>query len=145
MLRYFFKKKLQFALLSFVFGACQSEFVCPIPNVERFEFQILMPASEIMTAKMRTGYGYKKSKGVIVFRYNSADHEVFAFDATCPDSETCMEADNGKIAHDGNGYGVCQRCKARYSLSDGRHTSKKIMLRPYGVEKMATDFFRVRN
>ncbi len=146
MLHHFLKKKILLSLLgvAFISVGCEKEYECPIPNIERFEFSVIMPSYEFPAVKTMSNYGYKKH-GVVVFRYNSYDNEVFAFDATCPDSEECMESTKGYIVHDGLGYGVCQRCNSRYHLTDGRHSSKKIMLRPYNVEKISTEFYRVHN
>jgi nitrite reductase/ring-hydroxylating ferredoxin subunit len=69
---------------------------------------------------------------------------VFAFDATCPNSEECLTS--GVVEHR-DGYGVCKKCSSRYSLIDGKHADKKIKLRAYYVQPLAnaTDYFRVYN
>ncbi|MDR0415035.1 MAG: hypothetical protein LBH84_06435 [Prevotellaceae bacterium] len=125
--------------------ACTKEYDCPVPDVGRFEFDVHMPAYEIMTAKLTSRYGYNRH-GVIVFRYNNAPNEVFAFDATCPDSEECLAS--GVVEYiNGSGslHGACKRCGSRYSMVDGKHADKRIKLRAYPVQPLpnATDWYRV--
>lgn len=148
MLCHFLKKKVRLAVLSAILllSACEEDYVCPIPSVDRFEFNVLMPSHEIMVSNVKAGaqYGYGRH-GVIVFRYSNLDGDVFAFDATCADSEACMSAAKGYVKDDGYGHGVCQRCGSTYSLTDGRHSSKKLMLRPYNVQRFATNYYRVSN
>jgi nitrite reductase/ring-hydroxylating ferredoxin subunit len=125
--------------------ACTKEYDCPVPGVERFEFSVYMPSYEIMTAKVNPSFGYNRH-GVIVFRYHNASNEVFAFDATCPNSEECLAA--GVVEHiKSDVYAECKKCKSRYSLIDGRHTEKKIKLRAYLAQPMpnATDWYYVTN
>jgi opacity protein-like surface antigen len=153
MLRHFFKKKAGLALLSAVLllsAACTEDYVCPVPNVDRFEFYLTMPSHEVMVSKMvsRTSTGAKcgyNGHGVVVFRYSSEDIDVFAFDATCPSSEACMSSAKGYVKDDTYGHGVCQNCGSSYSLVDGRHSDKKIMLRPYSVQRMGIDYYRIGN
>ncbi|MDR1416552.1 MAG: hypothetical protein LBJ57_03920 [Prevotellaceae bacterium] len=148
LLRFFNNKKpatcLAVALLAI---ACTKEYECPVPNVGRFEFDVLMPAYEVMKANVQPRCGYN-NHGVIVYRYNNAPNEVFAFDATCPNSEECLSAGVVEYSNsDGNGYGVCKKCKSRYSMVDGRHTDKRIKLRTYFVQPLpdATDWYHVHN
>ncbi len=149
MLRHFFKNTACLALFGAVLllaAACDEEYVCPIPNIDRFEFNVIMPSHEIMTSNAAAGarYGYNKH-GVIVFRYSSEDIDVFAFDATCPNSEACMNSPKGYVKDDTYGHGVCQNCGSSYSLMDGKHSDKKIMLRPYLVQRMGKDYYRISN
>ncbi|MDR3297437.1 MAG: hypothetical protein LBS94_04300 [Prevotellaceae bacterium] len=131
-------------LLTLLAGCGTNEWECPVPVPERFSFTIMMPTSEVMTTKVMPNFGYGRH-GVIVFRYNNANNEVFAYDCTCPASEDCVN--NGIVEHDKAGHAVCRRCKATYSLTDGRHLQQKIMLRPYYVEPFnnSPEFFRVSN
>ncbi|MDR2814296.1 MAG: nitrite reductase (NAD(P)H) small subunit [Prevotellaceae bacterium] len=126
-------------------AACTKEYDCPVPGVERFKFSVYMPSYEIMTAKVVPNCGYGKH-GVIVFRYNNAQDEVFAFDATCPNSEECLASGVVALAEP-NVYADCNKCKSRYSLIDGKHTEKRIKLRAYYVLPMpnATDRYYVSN
>ncbi|MDR3189229.1 MAG: nitrite reductase (NAD(P)H) small subunit [Prevotellaceae bacterium] len=147
MLLHFNHKKLRLLCLplALLASACTKEYDCPVPAAERFDFNVHMPAYEIMTAKVNSGCGYNKH-GVIVFRYHNAVDEVFAFDATCPASGECLAS--GVVEHlKSDVYGECKRCKSRYSLIDGKHTDKKIRLRAYAVQPMpnATDWYYVRN
>ncbi|MDR1342237.1 MAG: hypothetical protein LBK18_03155 [Prevotellaceae bacterium] len=139
-------KPLMYLAVALPAVACTKEYDCPVPSIGRFGFDVHMPAYEIMAAKSIPQYGYNKH-GVIVFRYNNAPNEVFAFDATCPNSEECLAA--GVVEHsndDGNGYGVCKKCKSRYSLIDGKHADKRIKLRAYFVQPLNfTDYYRVYN
>lgn len=127
-------------------AACTKEYDCPVPGAERFEFSVYMPSYEIMTATVKTGVGYNRH-GVIVFRYHNASNEVFAFDATCPNSEECLAS--GVVEHiKSDVYAECKKCRSRYSLVDGgKHTEKKIKLRACFVQPMpnATDWFYVSN
>ncbi|MDR0567315.1 MAG: hypothetical protein LBG47_09835 [Prevotellaceae bacterium] len=126
-------------------AACTKEYDCPVPGVAHFEFSVHMVAHEIMTAKVTPGFGYK-GHGVIVFRYHNAANEVFAFDATCPNSEECLAS--GVVEHIASDvHAECKKCKSRYSLIDGKHTEKRIKLRACFVQPMpnATDWYYVSN
>ncbi len=146
MLYQFIVKKVQIVLLSFILllPGCSDEYVCPVPNVPLFSFDVLVRTSEPLTAKTVSGYGYKLH-GIIV--YHHYDNEVFAFDATCPDSEECISS--GVVAFDGDARvtGTCKRCHSQYNLMDGHHASKEIMLRPYNVQRIANtaEQYRVSN
>jgi nitrite reductase/ring-hydroxylating ferredoxin subunit len=126
-------------------AACTKEYDCPVPDSGRFEFSVYMPSYEIMTVKVTPNVGYNKH-GVIVFRYHNAPNEVFAFDATCPNSEECLAS--GVVEHiTSDVHAECKKCKSRYSLIDGKHTEKRIRLRAYLVQPMpnATDWYYVTN
>ncbi|MDR3366185.1 MAG: nitrite reductase (NAD(P)H) small subunit [Prevotellaceae bacterium] len=140
------KKKLLLCLsLAALAAACTKEYDCPVPGGVRVDFDVCMPAYDIMKATVRPNSGYNQH-GVIVFRYHNAPNEVFAFDATCPNSEECLAS--GVVAPVKlEVYAECRKCKSRYSLIDGRHTEKKIKLRAYFVIPMlnATDCYYVRS
>ncbi|MDR0688297.1 MAG: hypothetical protein LBF55_06405 [Prevotellaceae bacterium] len=144
LLRFSIRKRLPLcAAVALCAVACAEEYSCPVPSVERFELTVHMPSHEIMTAKVSAGYGYNRH-GVIVYRYHNASNEVFAFDATCPNSEECLASG---VVEPRDGHGICKKCSSRYSLIDGTHADKKIKLRAYYVQPLpnATDWFRVYN
>ena len=146
MLYHFLKNRAFFALLGSVallMSACTKEYVCPIPNIDLFELTVIVPTSEILTARQKPG-GYK-GHGIIVYHYY--DGEVHAFDATCANSEECIE--QGVAAFDGQGKvtATCKRCGAQYYLRDGKHQSKRVTLRPYNVQRIpnTTEQYRISN
>jgi len=146
MLYHFLKKRAYFALLgsfTLIMSACTKEYTCPIPNIDLFSFNVIVPSSEILTAQSKLG-GYK-GHGIIVYHYYEG--EVHAFDATCANSEECVE--HGVVAFDGNGLvtATCKRCGSQYYLRDGKHQSKQVMLRPYNVQRIpnTTEQYRISN
>ncbi|MDR2937713.1 MAG: hypothetical protein LBU92_02085 [Prevotellaceae bacterium] len=148
MLYRFFKKNRQFALffLALLALGCTEDYTCPIPNIDRFTFNVIMPIHELETAKTQGNGGYKKH-GIIVYRFLDADGDVHAFDATCANSAECVE--NGVVVFDGVGTvtATCRRCRSQYYLRDGKHLQKKVMLRPYIVQHIANTMeqYRVSN
>ena len=148
MLRHFFKNKMRFfALLApaLLLSACTKEFVSPIPNIDRFSFDVFVRVDTmIMDAIVHPHVGFN-GNGIIIYHHHSG--VVRAFDVTCPDSEVCVE--RGVVAHDGAGnpHATCRRCSSRYYLLDGRHTAQRVMLRPYRIERLGREsfFFRVSN
>lgn len=129
MLYRFLKKNVILALLALTPG-CTKEYTCPIPNIDWFEFTVVIRTDDVLTAQTRGNVGYKKH-GIII--YHHYDDEVHAFDATCANSAECVE--DGVVVFDGDGKvtATCKRCKSQYYLRDGKHLHKRVMLRPYNV------------
>ncbi|MDR3329626.1 MAG: hypothetical protein LBS63_05955 [Prevotellaceae bacterium] len=146
MLHRLLKNKWHFFCLTLALSAfaCDEEYVCPVPDVGHFLFDVRISSHEVMTGTLKAHFGYKEH-GVMVYHY--FDKEVYAFDATCPNDAECIAG--GVVAFDGAGKatGTCQRCKAQYNLMDGKHASKKLRLRQYAANPMpnATDYYQVSN
>jgi nitrite reductase/ring-hydroxylating ferredoxin subunit len=138
------KKKLLLCLsLAALAAACTKEYDCPVPGGAIVNFDVYMPAYDVRKVEVHPNSGYNQH-GVIVFRYHNAPNEVFAFDATCPNSEDCLAS--GVVAPVKlEVYAECRKCKSRYSLIDGKHTEKKIKLRAYLVSPIPdlTDWYHV--
>ena len=145
MLYHFLKNRVCLALFGgfTLLLSCTKDYVCPIPNIDLFSFDVYVPTDQILTAQRKPG-GYKEH-GIIVYHYY--DGEVHAFDATCPNSEECME--QGVVVCDGDGLvtGTCKRCTSQYYLRDGKHLNKRVALRPYNVQRIPNtkEQYRISN
>ncbi|MGL4955965.1 MAG: hypothetical protein ACRC9X_02160 [Bacteroidales bacterium] len=117
----------------FLFVQCEKEYVCPVPDITKFSFDVIIPTYDVMTAQMKANVGYK-SHGILV--YCHYEGEVYAYDATCVNSSECVE--RGVIRFDGVGKptATCRRCSSQYYLLDGKHLKEKLLLRQYGVQKV---------
>ncbi|MGL4364054.1 MAG: hypothetical protein ACRCSB_02485 [Bacteroidales bacterium] len=126
------------------FWQCSQEYICPVPNIKAFSFDITMPNYNTMDAKIKNGIGYN-GHGILV--YHHYDGAVYAYDATCANDSECVK--NGVIRFDGQGHptATCRRCRSQYYLLDGKHLKEKLLLRQYGVQKIlyTSDQYRIFN